>query len=76
MQCGEAWIEHHTAQKLEQSTQEAREQGLQVEGRSFLRSSVALHSWLPSLTLDMRYAPTPLGLDASVKQASPTRILG
>jgi len=31
MQCGEAWIDNHTAQKLEQITQEAREKGLQVE---------------------------------------------
>jgi YgiT-type zinc finger domain-containing protein len=31
VQCGEAWIDHHTAQKLEQITQEAREKGLQVE---------------------------------------------
>jgi YgiT-type zinc finger domain-containing protein len=34
-QCGEAWIEHHTAQKLEQITQEAREKGLQVEVVAF-----------------------------------------
>jgi YgiT-type zinc finger domain-containing protein len=26
VQCGEAWIDHHMAQKLEQITQEAREQ--------------------------------------------------
>jgi len=31
VQCGEAWIDNHTAQKLEQITQEAREKGLQVE---------------------------------------------
>jgi len=35
VQCGEAWIEHHTAQKLEQITQEAREKGLQVEVVAF-----------------------------------------
>ena len=34
-QCGEAWIEHHIAQKLEQITQEAREKGLQVEVVAF-----------------------------------------
>jgi YgiT-type zinc finger domain-containing protein len=31
VQCGETWIDHYTAQKLEQITQEAREKGLQVE---------------------------------------------
>ena len=35
VQCGEAWIEHRTAQKLEQITQEAREKGLQVEVVAF-----------------------------------------
>jgi YgiT-type zinc finger domain-containing protein len=35
VQCGEAWIDHHTAQKLEQLTQEAREKGLQVEVVAF-----------------------------------------
>jgi YgiT-type zinc finger domain-containing protein len=35
VQCGEAWIEHHAAQKLEQITQEAREKGLQVEVVAF-----------------------------------------
>ena len=34
-QCGEAWIEHHIAQKLEQITQDAREKGLQVEVVAF-----------------------------------------
>ena len=34
-QCGEAWIDHRTAQKLEQLTQEAREKGLQVEVVAF-----------------------------------------
>jgi YgiT-type zinc finger domain-containing protein len=29
-QCGEAWIDHHMAQKLEQIPQEAREKSLQV----------------------------------------------
>ena len=35
MQCGEAWIDHYTTQKLEQITQEAREKGLQVEVVAF-----------------------------------------
>jgi YgiT-type zinc finger domain-containing protein len=35
VQCGEAWIDHHTAQKLQQITQEAREKGLQVEVMAF-----------------------------------------
>jgi YgiT-type zinc finger domain-containing protein len=35
VQCGEAWIDHLTAQKLEQITQEAREKGLQVEVVAF-----------------------------------------
>jgi len=35
VQCGEAWIDHHTAQKLEQITQGAREKGLQVEVVAF-----------------------------------------
>ena len=35
VQCGEAWIVHHTAQKLEQITQEARDKGLQVEVVAF-----------------------------------------
>ena len=35
VQCGEAWIDNHTAQKLEKITQEAREKGLQVEVVAF-----------------------------------------
>ena len=35
MQCGEAWIDPHTAQKLEQITQAAREKGLQVKVVAF-----------------------------------------